>query len=156
MASFRNPLRPPNIACALSVQYYSRRFTHSGRVQMRSVRASFMMLLALGMIVPAFGQTVSPPVSGIDLSGSWFPGRHQDSTLGTAAGSMVDWGGIPLNEANRLYGLSWSASRITVRQHQCAGYVPPYFYYAPGNYRFWEERDPDTQRLIAIKMYAQI
>ena len=123
---------------------------------MKSVGAALVLLLVLVMIVPTFGQTFGPPISGIDLSGSWFPGRHQDSTLGTAAGAMVDWGGIPINDAARLYALSWNASRITVRQHQCAGYVPPYYYYAPGNYRFWEERDPDTQRLVAIKMYAQI
>ncbi len=88
---------------------------------MRSAGAAFVVLLVLVMTVPAIGQNIGPPISGIDLSGSWFPGRHQDSTLGTAAGAMVDWGGIPINEAARIYGLSWSASRITVRQHQCAG-----------------------------------
>ena len=31
----------------------------------------------------------------------------------------------------------------------------PYAFYSPGNYRFWEERDPYTQRLIAIHMYFQ-
>jgi glyoxylase-like metal-dependent hydrolase (beta-lactamase superfamily II) len=55
-----------------------------------------------------------------------------------------------------LYALAWSASRVLGRQHQCMGYIPPYFYNAPGNYRFWEERDPHTQRLIAVKMYGQI
>jgi len=119
-------------------------------------RVSTVIGLLLLMIVPAFGQTIGPPVSGIDLSGSWFPGRHQDPGLGTAAGAMVDWGGIPLNDDARIYALSWNASRITVRQQQCAGYVPPYFFYAPGNYRFWEDRDPNTQRLVAIKMYGQI
>ena len=36
------------------------------------------------------------------------------------------------------------------------GYVAPYAFNAPGSYRIWEERDPYTQRLIAIKMYGQI
>lgn len=36
------------------------------------------------------------------------------------------------------------------------GYVPPYTYNSPGNHRIWEERDPYTQRLIAIKHYWQI
>ena len=123
---------------------------------MKTTVVAGMLLFLLVMAAPAIGQTTGPPISGIDVSGSWFPGHHQDSTLGTAAGDMVDWGGIPLNDAGRLYALAWNASRITVRQHQCAGYVPPYFYYAPGNYRFWEERDLITQRLVAIKMYAQI
>jgi cyclase len=95
-------------------------------------------------------------MGGVDLTGDWFPVRGQDAGLETAAGNMVDYGGLPINEASRLYGLAWNASRITLRQHQCPGYVPPYFYLAPGNYRFWEERDPHTQALIAIKMYGQI
>jgi len=33
--------------------------------------------------------------------------------------------------------------------------VIPYFYFAPQSFRFWEERDPSTQELIAIKMYTQ-
>jgi glyoxylase-like metal-dependent hydrolase (beta-lactamase superfamily II) len=36
------------------------------------------------------------------------------------------------------------------------GYVPPYAYNQPGNLRFWEERDPYTQRLMSIKHYWQI
>jgi glyoxylase-like metal-dependent hydrolase (beta-lactamase superfamily II) len=104
----------------------------------------------------AFGQSPAPPAAGIDFSGDWVPGRSQDADLGTAAGMLADYGGIPLNEAARLYGLSWDASRMTVRQQQCYGYIPPYFYVAPGNYRVWEEREPVTQKLIAIKMYSQI
>jgi cyclase len=126
------------------------------RRNMKTAIIGSALILVLVLTIPAGAQTIGPPISGIDLSGSWYPGRNQDATLGTAAGEMVNWGGIPLNEAGRIYALSWNASRITVRQHQCAGYVPPYFYYAPGNYRFWEERDPATQRLIAIKMYAQV
>ena len=94
--------------------------------------------------------------AGIDISGAWFPNPLQDSGLITASGSLVEYGGIPMNEAGRLYALAWSAARIQGRQHQCMGYVPPYTYDQPGNLRFWEERDPYTQRLIAIKMYWQI
>jgi len=140
-----------------SFGYHARQDSRaSGGFVVKSTGLVFLLLSVFVIVVPVSGQTPGPPISGIDISGSWFPGRHQDATLGTAAGAMVDWGGIPINDAARLYGLSWNASRITVRQHQCAGYVPPYFYYAPGNYRFWEERDPVTQRLIAIKMYAQV
>jgi cyclase len=114
------------------------------------------VLATLLLSVPVFGQSFTPPAPGIDISGWWAPGRHQDAGLGTAAGALVDYGGIPINQASRMYALTWEASRMTVRQHQCPGYVPPYWYVAPGNYRFWEDRDPDTQRLIAIKMYAQV
>ena len=107
-------------------------------------------------VVPAPGPPLGPLVNGMDFSGSWQPGRYQDFGLGTAMGSLVDYGGISLNDAARLYALSWPASRQTVKQQQCMGYVPPYFWYAPGNYRIWEDRDPYTQRLVAIKFYGQI
>lgn len=108
-----------------------------------------VVMLGQGRFAPAAAG------SGIDITGSWHYGGHQDAMYGTAAGALVDYGGIPLNEAGRLWALSWPASRMTVRQQQCAGYGDPYFYFSPGNYRFWEERDPYTQKLIAIKMWFQ-
>jgi cyclase len=105
---------------------------------------------------PGLGPALGPLVSGTDFSGSWHPSRHQDSGLGTAAGALVDFGGIPLNDASRIYALAWPASRQTVKQQQCMGYVPPYYWYAPGNYRIWQERDPYNQRLVAIRFWSQI
>lgn len=93
--------------------------------------------------------------SGADVSGNWMLGGHQDGAYITAGGALVDYGGIPFNEAGRLFALAWPASRQTVRMEQCAGYTIPYAFYSPGNYRFWEERDPNNQRLIAIHMYFQ-
>src|SRR6516225_8411731 len=102
------------------------------------------------------GQNPAPSAPGADLSGMYTPDRDLDPGLGTAAGRLVDYGGIPLNEAGRMYALAWDASRITVRQQQCAGYVPPYMFVAPGNYRIFEDRDPYTQQLKSISVYGQI
>jgi glyoxylase-like metal-dependent hydrolase (beta-lactamase superfamily II) len=128
------------------------------------MKNSVFILLLVCSTAPAFpqqipaqnfaGRTGQP--AGIDLSGAWFPNPRQDSGLVTAAGALVEYGGIPMNEAGRLYALAWSAARIQGRQHQCMGYAVPYTYNQPGNLRFWEERDPITQRLVAIKMYWQI
>jgi glyoxylase-like metal-dependent hydrolase (beta-lactamase superfamily II) len=120
------------------------------------VFSGFMAALLLG--AAAFGQVrfgAAAANSGIDISGTWSYGGHQDADYGTAAGAVADFGGIPLNEAGRLYALAWDASRQTVRQQQCAGYGIPYAYFSPGNFRFWEERDPYTQRLISIHMWFQ-
>jgi cyclase len=110
------------------------------------------LLLAQGLDFS--GRTNAP--AGMDFSGTWYPQPFQDSGLITASGALVEYGGIPLNEAGRLYALAWNPSRIQGRQHQCMGYVPPYTYNQPGNLRFWEEREPYTQRLLAIKHYWQI
>lgn len=125
---------------------------------MRILKTRLLLPLLAVMSLAAFGQTNFAPAatgSGIDISGTWHYGGHQDSAYGTAAGALVDYGGIPLNEAGRLYALAWPASRMTVRQQQCAGYGIPYAYFSPGNYRYWEERDPYTQQLIAIHMWFQ-
>jgi len=119
--------------------------------RVRNVLLSAMLLSSL-----AFAQISGGQAAGVDLSGAWVPSRDQDPGLGTAAGALVDYGGIPINQAGRLYGLAWDASRMTVRQQQCSGYVPPYFYIAPGNYRIWEEREPHTQQVESIKIYGQI
>ncbi len=105
---------------------------------------------------PGIGNPLGPMVAGTDFSGSWRWLNHQDATLFTAAGDIADWGGIPLNDAARLYALSWQASRQTVKQQQCMGYAPPYTWMSPGNHRLWEERDPFTQRLLALHYWGQI
>ena len=104
----------------------------------------------------AFAQNFPPEAPGADLAGLYTPSRELDPGLGTAAGMLVDYGGIPMNEASRMYALAWSASRITVRQQQCAGYVPPYMFVAPGNYQIFSERDPFTQQLTSVNVYGQI
>src|SRR6187399_3588060 len=104
---------------------------------------------------PGQGAPLGPMVAGTDFSGSWRPQQLVTESQ-TAAGDLADYGGIPLNDAARVYALSWPASRQTVRQHQCMGYVTPYFWYAPANYRIWQERDPFTQRLTAWRFYGQV
>ena len=105
---------------------------------------------------PADGSPLGPLINGTDFSGSYRWLNHQDAPLFTAAGDIGDWGGIPLNDAARLYAFSWPASRLTVKQHQCMGYAVPYTWMSPGNHRIWEERDPITQRLVAIRYWGQI
>lgn len=122
---------------------------------MKSRIAVLLFLTAL-LCAAVFSQNLPPPPPGADLTGEYTPARDLDPGLGTAAGRLVDYGGIPLNEAGRMYALAWTASRITVRQQQCAGYAPPYMFVAPGNYRIYEERDPYTQQLDSVNVYGQI
>ena len=72
-----------------------------------------------------------------------------------AGPEIGDYGGIPINEAGRLFALSYDSSRLTLRHHQCDGYVAPYQMRALGNARAWEERDPKTHRLVAIHWFSQ-
>jgi len=123
---------------------------------MKILKGALILISVLLAVATVPGQNVAPLPAGIDLAGSYFPPRHQDVGLGTAAGMLVDYGGIPINESARIYALTWPANRMTVREQQCMGYVPPYMYIAPGNYRLWQDRDPFTQRLRAVKSYASV
>ena len=80
---------------------------------------------------------------------------HEDALERGAGNEIADYGGFALNEAGRLWALSYDPSRVTLRHHQCEGYVAPYQMRSTGNFRIWEERDPRTQRLIAIHVYGQ-
>jgi glyoxylase-like metal-dependent hydrolase (beta-lactamase superfamily II) len=97
----------------------------------------------------------SAPGPGFDLSGYWSPVLHEDGMDRGAGPEIGDYGGIPVNEAGRLFALSYDPSRLTLRHHQCDGYVAPYQMRALGNSRAWEERDPKTQRLVAIHWFSQ-
>jgi len=111
-------------------------------------------IVLLGATAVGQESRFTTPPAGIDLSGAWYDMAQQDSGLGTAAGMLVDYGGIPINETGRMYALGWSPNRQTTRQEQCAGYVPPYMYVAT-RFRFWEDRDPINQRLTAVMSYGQ-
>jgi glyoxylase-like metal-dependent hydrolase (beta-lactamase superfamily II) len=89
------------------------------------------------------------------MSGYWTAAMHEDALERGAGPETADYGGFPINEAARLFALSYNASRVTLRQHQCDGYVAPYSVRSIGNARAWEERDAHTQRLIAIHWYNQ-
>ncbi|HVZ22191.1 MAG TPA: MBL fold metallo-hydrolase [Vicinamibacterales bacterium] len=92
---------------------------------------------------------------GFDLSGYWTAAMHEDALERGAGPELGDYGGFPVNDAARLFALSYDASRLTLRHHQCDGYVAPYSVRSIGNARAWEERDPHTQRLVAIHWYNQ-
>src|SRR4029434_3460601 len=85
---------------------------------------------------PENGAGLGPMVAGTDFSGSWRPQQLVTESQ-TAAGDLADFGGIPLNDAARVYALSWPASRQTVKQPQCMGYVTPYFCYRTRTDHMW-------------------
>src|SRR5229473_1157914 len=96
--------------------------SRTGADGMKRSHAAWMLVTVALAGSLAFGQGQAYHPLGIDFSGYWTQfGRQQDAALGTAAGDLVDYGGVPLSEAGRLTALAWSASRLTLPQHQCVG-----------------------------------
>src|SRR5579862_8870042 len=103
-------------------------------------RAAILLLSAVGY---ALGQ-------GVDLTGQWAPAPHEEN-VGNP--TLADYLGVPITEGARAWGLAWSPSRLTVPEHQCDVHVVSYIYGGPLNVRIWEEKDPQSQRVIAIRQY---
>jgi cyclase len=115
------------------------------------------MLTRRSALVPAVIALVlcSVPVSAqVMLAGNWIPYRtHEDEQDRGPGPDLGDYLGIPINDAARMFADSWDASRLTLQEHQCRVHVAPYIYHGPLNLRIWEEKDPETQQVIAIKNY---
>src|SRR6478736_5101001 len=89
----------------------------------------------------------------ISLVGDW-AGLYQEDFQDRVPGpDLGDYTGLPINEAARRYADSWDPSRVSLLEHQCEPYVSPHIYRGPLQFRIWEDRNPDTQELIAIKQY---
>jgi glyoxylase-like metal-dependent hydrolase (beta-lactamase superfamily II) len=108
-----------------------------------------------GQATPGAGPPAPIAAPAVDISGYWTAAMHEDALERGAGPELADYGGFPITEAARLFALSYDASRVTLRHHQCDGYVAPYSVRSIGNARAWEERDAHTQRLIAIHWYNQ-
>ena len=81
-------------------------------------------------------------------------GRYFEDQMDRVPGG--DWGdftGLPINDAARFYAESWDISRGSVPEHQCEVYNVAHIFRGPLQFRVWNERDPDSQEILAIKMY---
>jgi cyclase len=88
------------------------------------------------------------------ISGVWQPVRyHEDEPDRGAGPDLGDYLGLPINDAARLFADSWDASRLTLQEHQCRVHVAPYIYHGPLRLRIWEDKDPETQQVVALKHY---
>ena len=116
------------------------------------MKLSLMLLTPAVFCAPVFAQFAGSmnATQGLDLSGNWAPAPH-DEQVGNPA--LVEYYGVPINDGARAFGLAWSPSRSTVPEHQCQVHLVSYIYGGPLNLRIWSERDPQSQKVIAIKQY---
>lgn len=111
----------------------------------------FASLLLLGSTA-AFSQFAGSfnSAPGTDLTGNWQPVPHEESTGNPA---IAEYYGVPITDGARAWGLAWDPSRLTVPEHQCQVHVAPYIYGGPLNLRVWEDKDEQSQAVVAIRQY---
>jgi len=95
--------------------------------------------------------TARPALAQADFTGTWGARYLEDQPERIPGPELGDYLGLPINAAARQFADSWDPSRITLPEEQCRVHVSPYIYRGPLNLRIWEERDPETQELVAIK-----
>ena len=96
----------------------------------------------------------SPAFAQLDLSGVWAPQFHEDNPERGQGPELVDFAGLPISEAGRQWALSWDPDRLGLPEHQCQVHTVAYIHRGPLRMRLWEERDPQTQELIALREYV--
>ena len=88
----------------------------------------------------------------VDLAGNWTARLHQDWAERGPGPEIVDYLGLPINEAARAKALSYSASELALPEKQCLLYPPTYLHYGPFGIKMWTESDAATDKVIAWKM----
>jgi len=116
----------------------SNRWLHAWRSLVSGLISWVLVLLPLS----AFAQ--------VDMTGSWNAQFHEDQPERIPGPALGDFVGLPINESARAFAEAWDASRLTVPELQCRAHSSPYIYRGPLNLRIWEERDPQTQEVVAI------
>ena len=94
----------------------------------------------------------SSVMAQFDLTGSYNAIFHEDQPERIPGPSLGDYVGLPINESARAFAEAWDASRLTVPEHQCRAHSSPYILRGPLNMRIWDERNKETQQVVAIHL----
>ena len=92
-----------------------------------------------------------PALAQVDLTGTWSPRYQEDFSERVPGPELGDYTGLPITDGARRYAESWDPARITLPEEQCRVHISPYIYRGPTNIAIFDERDPNTRELIAIK-----
>jgi hypothetical protein len=103
------------------------------------------------MLVSLLGVAATHAGAQIDLSGQWAPRYHEDQPERGPGPDLVEYHGIPINDAARKRGLSWSSSLLSVPEHQCKPHPADYAHRGPGEMRIWYEIDSASQEIMAVR-----
>jgi len=106
----------------------------------------------LGCMFVVAGLACAGSVSAqVNLAGQWIGSYHEDEPDRLPGPELGDYGGLPINAANRMRARAWSASILSLPLYQCR--VHPVDYASSfAQIRIWETVDPKTQALIAINV----
>ena len=86
----------------------------------------------------------------VDFSGEWAPRFYEDQPERVAGPELGDYLGLPITDAARMRGDTWSASIQTLPEWQCRPHSADYIWRGPSNLRIWKEVDPVSREITAF------
>src|SRR3954471_21582841 len=103
-----------------------------------------------GLVLVVIAGCGRPASAQIDLSGIWAPLFHEDQPERIPGPEIGDYAGLPITDAARVRGEAWSASLLTLPEHQCKPHPSTYGFRGVGNLRISNVIDEATQQLVSI------
>jgi hypothetical protein len=103
---------------------------------------------ALSVIVAAATLVPAAANAAVDMGGYYQPIFHEDQPERVPGPDAGEYMGLPINEALRSRGQTWSGSLLTIPERQCVPHPSTYGMRGVGNLHIWDVRDPGTQELI--------
>lgn len=104
-------------------------------------------------LLPALLLWTAPALAQLNITGEWTGQYHEDRDDRVPGDVVGDFTGVPINESARRYAEAWDVRRVSLLEHQCQPYNLPHIYRGPLQFRIWEEKNPDTQEIIAYQIY---
>jgi hypothetical protein len=115
------------------------------------MRFSFPSRIAIGLIAAAGAFICGSAIAQVNLAGQWRGFYHEDQPDRIPGPELGDYGGLPINDADRMRARAWNAAILALPLYQCR--VHPVDYASSfAQIRVWETVDPKTQQLIAINV----
>ena len=112
-----------------------------------TIRFSLALTITLAIVAPVSAQ--------VNLVGYWNPIFDEDWLERIPGPDVGDYAGLPITDAARKRANTWEASLLTLPEHQCKPHPSTYGFRGIGQLRVWEDRDPQTQRLVKIHTHIQ-
>jgi hypothetical protein len=112
------------------------------------------VVVAIGAIIlatsPVQAQAPAAAAGTFNFSGDYAPVFHEDQPERLAGPDIGEYLGMPITDGARLAGDTWTASKLTMPEHQCKPHPSDYSPRGPANLRIWEDIDTASQQLIAF------
>ncbi len=115
-----------------------------------------MRILTIVVGICVMTVIAAPPAHAqVDLTGNWNPLMHEDQPERGPGPDVGDYSGLPITDAARLRALTWSASLLTVPEHQCKPHPANYGMRGIGLLRISADIDDATQRVVKLNTHIQ-